>query len=161
MTGSSRPRAPTLRGPMDAVRERRYSAHNVPLITILLVRLAITMAAFGITAWLLDGMDMSGGFLGYLWVALLFGIVNAILGTIIRLLTLPFILLTFGILAIFINAFLLEITDALTDNLTIDEFWWTTVWASIILAIVTVVLDFVVAWLFVHDDDDVRAATSL
>jgi putative membrane protein len=134
---------------------------DVPLITILLVRLGITMVAFGVTAWLLDGMDMSGGFFGYLWVALLFGIVNAILGTIIRLLTLPFILLTFGILAIFINAFLLEITDALTDNLTIDEFWWTTVWASIILAIVTVVLDFVVASFFVRRDDDVRPATGV
>ena len=134
---------------------------GVPLITILLVRLGITMAAFGITAWLLDGMDMSGGFFGYLWVALLFGIVNAILGTIIRLLTLPFILLTFGILAIFINAFLLEITDALTDNLTIDEFWWTTVWASIILAIVTVVLDFIVASFFVRRDDDVNPAASV
>jgi putative membrane protein len=131
---------------------------DVPLITILLIRLGITMVAFGITAWLLDGMEMSGGFFGYLWVALLFGIVNALLGTIIRLLTLPFILLTFGILAIFINAFLLEITDALTDNLTIDEFWWTTVWASIILAIVTVVLDFVVASLFVRRDDDISPA---
>jgi putative membrane protein len=134
---------------------------GVPLITILLVRLGITMVAFGITAWLLDGMDMSGGFFGYLWVALLFGIVNAILGTIIRLLTLPFILLTFGILAIFINAFLLEITDALTDNLTIDEFWWTTVWASIILAIVTVVLDFIVASFFVRRDDDVTPAANI
>ena len=134
---------------------------GVPLITILLVRLGITMVAFGVTAWLLDGMDMSGGFFGYLWVALLFGIVNAILGTIIRLLTLPFILLTFGILAIFINAFLLEITDWLTDNLTIDEFWWTTVWASIILAIVTVVLDFVVASFFVRRDDDITPAASV
>ena len=133
---------------------------DVPLITILLVRLGITMVAFGVTAWLLDGMDMSGGFFGYLWVALLFGIVNAILGTIIRLLTLPFILLTFGILAIFINAFLLEITDALTDNLTIDEFWWTTVWASIILAIVTVVLDYIVASVFVRHDDDASPAVS-
>ena len=128
---------------------------DVPLITILLVRLGITMVAFGITAWLLDGMDMSGGFFGYLWVALLFGIVNAFLGTAIRLLTLPFILLTFGVLAIFINALLLEVTDRLTDNLTIDEFWWTTVWASIILAIVTVVLDFVVAAVFVRADDDI------
>ena len=112
------------------------------------------MAAFGITAWLLDGMDMSGGFFGYLWVAILFGLVNAILGTILRLLTLPFIILTLGLLAILINALMLEITDALTSNLTIDEFWWTTIWASIILALVTVVLDFLVASVFarrVHD----------
>jgi putative membrane protein len=145
---------------MDAVRRPRYSCGNVSLITILLVRLGIMAAAFGITAWLLDGMDMSGGFFGYLWVAVLFGLVNAVLGTIIKLLTLPFILLTFGLLAILINALLLEITDALTDNLTIDEFWWTTIWASVILAIVTVILDFVVAALFVKSDDDASPAVS-
>ena len=117
-------------------------------------------AAFGITAWLLSGMEMSGGFFGYLWVALLFGLVNAILGTFLKLLTLPFIMLTLGLLAILINALLLEITDALTDNLTIDEFWWTTIWASIILAIVTVLLNYVVASVFTRSDDDPSPAVS-
>ncbi len=130
------------------------------IITILLVRLIIMAAAFGITAWLLSGMEMSGGFFGYLWVALLFGLVNAILGTILKLLTLPFIMLTLGLLAILINALLLEITDALTDNLTIDEFWWTTIWASIILAIVTVLLNYVVASVFTRSDDDPSPAVS-
>jgi putative membrane protein len=132
----------------------------VSIITILLVRLGIIAAAFGITAWLLSGMEVSGGFWGYIWVALLFGLVNAILGTILKVLTLPFILLTFGLLAILINALLLEITDALTDNLTIDDFWWTTIWASIILAIVTVVLDYVVASLVTRSDDDPSPAVS-
>jgi putative membrane protein len=114
------------------------------LLVVLLIRLVVIAAAFGVTAWLLEGMDMSGGFFGYLWVALLFGLVNAIIGTILRILTLPLILLTLGLFAIIINAFLLEIVDWLTDNLTIDEFWWTTIWASIILAIVMVLLDWVV-----------------
>ena len=145
---------------MDSVRRRRYSGRSVSLITILLIRVAIIMAAFGITAWLLDGMEMSGGFFGYLWVAILFGLVNAILGTILRLLTLPFIILTLGLLAILINALMLEITDALTDNLTIDEFWWTTIWASIILAIVTVVLDYLVASVFARRVDDARPSVN-
>jgi putative membrane protein len=114
------------------------------LFVVLLIRLVVIAAAFGVTAGLLDGMDMSGGFFGYLWVALLFGLVNAIVGTILRILTLPLILLTLGLFAIIINAFLLEIVDWMTDNLTIDEFWWTTIWASIILAIVMVLLDWVV-----------------
>ena len=145
---------------MDSVWTRRYICPDVSIIVILLVRLGIIAAAFGVTAWLLSGMEVSGGFWGYIWVALLFGLVNAILGTILKLLTLPFILLTFGLLAILINALLLELTDALTDNLTIDEFWWTTIWASIILAIVTVVLDYVVASLFTRSDDDPSPAVS-
>jgi putative membrane protein len=114
----------------------------------LIVRLAITAAAFGITAWILSGMDLSGGFFGYLWVALLFGLVNAVIGTIVRLVTLPFMLLTLGLLAIVVNALMLELTDALTDNLTIDEFFWTAIWASIILSVVTVVLQVAVSAFF-------------
>ena len=130
------------------------------MITWLLVRLFVLMGAFGITAWLLDGMDMSGGFFGYLWVALLFAVVNIVLGTILRLLTLPLILITFGLFAIIVNAALLGIVDWLTGNLTIDEFWWTTIWAAIILGITTAVLDFVVGIFFVRREDDARPAVT-
>ena len=105
-----------------------------------LIGWALLAVAFGITAWLLDGMEVSGGVWGYIWVSALFGIVNAILGTILRLITLPLILLTFGLLAVLINALMLQLTDALTDHLTIDEFWWTAIWAAIILSLVSFVL---------------------
>jgi putative membrane protein len=111
----------------------------------LLVRWVVLAVAFMITAWILDGLEVTGGFGAYLWVALIFGVVNAILGTIIRLLTLPFIVLTLGLLAIVINAVLLEIVDALTDHLTIDDFFWTAIWAAIILAVVSVLLEFVLS----------------
>jgi putative membrane protein len=126
---------------------------------LLLIRLVITAAGFGITAWLLDGMEVSGGFFGYLWVAILFGLVNAIVGTFLRILTLPLTLITLGLIAVLVNAVLLGITDWLTDNLTIDEFWWTTIWASIILAIVVVILEFLVG-LFLVKRDEPRAAVS-
>jgi putative membrane protein len=129
------------------------------MLLLLLIRIGITMAGFGVTAWLLDGMDMSGGFWGYLWVAILFGLVNAVVGTFLRILTLPLTLITLGLIAVLVNAVLLGITDWLTDNLTIDEFWWTTIWASIILAIVVVILEFVVGLLVVKRDEP-RAAVS-
>lgn len=111
------------------------------MLAFILVRLAMMAAAFAITSWLLSGMEMSGGVLGYLWVALLFGLVNAIIGTVLRIITLPLTLVTLGLFAVVVNAALLEITDALTSNLEIDAFWWTAIWASIILALVLVVLD--------------------
>jgi len=40
---------------------------------------------------------VSGGVLGYLWVSLLFGLVNVVAGTILRLLTLPLTVLTLGL----------------------------------------------------------------
>jgi putative membrane protein len=116
-----------------------------------LIGWALLAVAFGITSWLLDGMDVSGGIWGYIWVSALFGIVNAIIGTIIRLFTFPLILLTFGLFAVLVNALLLQITDALSSHLTIDEFWWTAIWAAIILAFVSVILSVAVRALVWHE----------
>ena len=62
-----------------------------------------------------------------------------------RIFTFPLIILTFGLFSIFINACLLGITDWITDDLTIDEFWWTAIWAAIILSLVSIVLDWMVS----------------
>ena len=114
------------------------------VLGFLLIRWAVLAGAFAITAWRLSGMEVSGGFWAYLWVSALFGIVNAIIGTILRIITLPLTLLTLGLFAIIVNALMLQITDALTSHLTIDDFWWTAIWAAIILAIVSVILDLIV-----------------
>ena len=114
------------------------------MLVFLLIRWAVLAGAFAVTAWLLDGVDVSGGFWGYLWVSALFGIVNVLIGTILRILTLPLTLLTLGLFSILVNAFLLQITDGISDNFTIDEFWWTAIWAAIILSIVSVILDMIV-----------------
>jgi putative membrane protein len=111
------------------------------MFVALLIRWALLGVAFAITAWLLDGMDISGGFWSYVWVSAIFGIVNAIIGTFLRIITLPLTVLTLGLFAVIVNAILLSITDWLTDRLTIDEFFWTAIWAAIIMAIVSMVLD--------------------
>ena len=95
-------------------------------------------------------MSVSGGFWGYLWIAALFGIVNAILGTILRIVTLPLTIITLGLFSIIVNALLLEITDAISDHLTIDHFWWTAIWAAIIVSVVAVILDVIVGVAFGH-----------
>jgi putative membrane protein len=111
------------------------------MILVFLISWAILAVAFAITSWLVPGMDVSGGVGGYIWVSALFGIVNAIIGTILRILTLPLTLVTLGLFSIIVNALLLNITDRLTSHLTIDEFWWTAIWAAIIMSIVSVILD--------------------
>lgn len=118
------------------------------MIVALLVRWVVLAVAFAITVWLLHGMDVSGGFGTYLWLALLFGIINAIIGTILRLLTLPLMVVTLGLFALVINAFLLQILDWISGHFTIDEFFWTAIWGAIILSIVSVVLDLLVGATF-------------
>ena len=104
----------------------------------------VVAVAFGITAWLLDGVSVSGGLTGYLWISLLFGIINAIVGTILRILSLPFIILTLGLVLVLINAVVLAITDSLTGDLTIQSFFWDAIWAAVVLSIATVVVGWVV-----------------
>jgi putative membrane protein len=110
----------------------------------LLISWVLLAVAFALTAWILDGLTVNGGVWGYIWVSALFGIVNAVIGTILRLLTLPLIILTLGLFAVIVNAALLELTDWLTHYLTIDSFFWTAIWAAIILSIISVILDLTV-----------------
>jgi putative membrane protein len=114
------------------------------VLLTLLIRWVILAFAFAITSWLLSGMDVSGGFWAYLWIAALFGVVNAVLGTLLRLLTLPLMIVTLGLFSIVVNAAMLEVIDAISSHLTIDDFFWTAIWAAIILALVAVILDLIV-----------------
>jgi putative membrane protein len=115
-----------------------------PVLIALLIRWALIAVAFALTAWIVSGMEVTGGFWAYVWIALLFGIVNALLGTVLRILTFPLIMLTLGLFALVVNAIVLSVTDAITDHLTIDDFFWTTILAALVLAIVTVILDVLV-----------------
>ncbi|MBN1094355.1 phage holin family protein [Blastococcus sp. TML/M2B] len=70
----------------------------------------------------------------YLWIGLIFGVVNAIVGPVLRLLSLPFVLLTLGLFLLVINAALLGLTAAITDRLSIDGFG-TAIIGGLILAV--------------------------
>jgi putative membrane protein len=90
----------------------------------------------------LDGLDVipnPDGPLGeygtYLWIGLLFGLVNAIAGPVLRLLSLPFVVLTLGLFLLVVNAALLGLTAAISDRLTVDGFG-TALIGGLILAIV-------------------------
>jgi putative membrane protein len=114
------------------------------MLRSLLVRWAVVAIAFWVTAAILDGMDLTGGVTGALWVALLFGIVNAVIGTVLRILTLPLTVITLGLFSIIVNAYLLVIVDAITGDLTIDSFFWTAILAALILSFVGVLIDVVI-----------------
>jgi putative membrane protein len=94
-----------------------------------LVKVVIMAGVFYGVAYLLDGIQVipnPNGPLGepgtYLWIALIFAVVNAVVGPILRLLSLPFVLLTLGLFLLVINAALLGITAAITDRLEVDGF---------------------------------------
>lgn len=82
-------------------------------------------------------------------VAFIFGLVNAIIKPIVQLFAIPLYILTLGLIHIVINAWMLWITSWITENTThwglfIDDFWWTAIWAAIVLSIVSWALSLVV-----------------
>jgi putative membrane protein len=111
------------------------------MLRSLLISWVLLACAFAITSWLLSGLNVSGGVVGYLWVSLLFGVINALIGTLVRIVTFPLKILTLGLFSILVNAFLIWLTARWSSHLQLDKFWWTAIWAAIILSLVTVLLD--------------------
>ena len=89
----------------------------------LVIRLVVLAAIIYAVAQIVPGIHLHGGLGWLLWVALIFSVVNLILGPLFKLLSLPFIVLTLGLFLLVVNAALLGITAALTTHLDIDNFW--------------------------------------
>ena len=105
----------------------------------LLIRWGALAASFWVSTTLVTGIHVDGGLKTYLWVALLFGLINALLGSLIKLVTLPITLLSFGLFLVIINAAMLQLTARWSDKLTIDNFW-SAIFASVIISFVTSIL---------------------
>jgi putative membrane protein len=72
----------------------------------------------------------------------LFGLVNALIGPVLRLISLPLTLVTFGLFSLVINAALLGITAGLSDSLDVGGFF-ATVLAAILISVLNTILLFV------------------
>ena len=94
-----------------------------------LVKVVLMAAVFWGVAQVLGGITVvpnAEGPLGepgtWLWIALLFALVNAVVGPVLRLLSFPFVLVTLGLFLLVVNAALLGMTAAITDRLQVDGF---------------------------------------
>jgi putative membrane protein len=113
-----------------------------------LVRVVVNALALAVAAWLFDGITVTGAdtahkALTLLGVAIVFGLVNAIIAPIVKLLSLPFILLTLGLLLLVINAFMLLLTSSIAGALDLGfhvDGFWTAVGGAIVISITSTVL---------------------
>ena len=89
----------------------------------LVLRLLLNAAALWVAIRLVSGItydggfDSAGGVLGFLGVALVFGIVNSFVKPILQFFSIPFILLTLGLFLFVVNAFVLWITSGISGAL--------------------------------------------
>ena len=105
----------------------------------LLVRLMASALAFWAATALISGITVNGGAWSYLWVALLFGLINGLIGSLLKLFTLPAILLTFGLFSFVINAAMLMLTARWSERLDVTNFW-SALGASLIISLISTLL---------------------
>ena len=105
----------------------------------LLIRLIASALAFWAATALISGINVNGGAWTYLWVALLFGLINGLIGSLIKLFTLPAILLTFGLFSFVVNAAMLSLTARWSEKLDVSGFW-SALFASLIISVITTIL---------------------
>ncbi len=89
----------------------------------LFLRLGVNAAALLAADLLIDGVHLGGGLWGTLVVALVFGLVNALIKPLVLLLSLPAVVLTLGLFTWVVNAAMLGLTAAFSDYLVVDGLW--------------------------------------
>jgi putative membrane protein len=102
----------------------------------LILRWAALALSFWVATALIPGIDVLGGFTTYLWVALLFGLLNATLGSLLKLLTLPAVILTLGLFLVVVNASILMLVARWSDKLDVTNFWSAAL-AALVISVVT------------------------
>ena len=117
------------------------------------IRVVINAVAIWLATVLLSGLDVVGGddtgarVLVFLVVALVFGLVNAIVKPIVKLLSLPLYILTLGLFTLVVNALMLMLVGWLSEQtaygLRVDSFG-TAVIGALIISVVSFLLSVVV-----------------
>ncbi|HEX4714701.1 MAG TPA: phage holin family protein [Ktedonobacteraceae bacterium] len=115
-----------------------------------LIRLLVNAAALWVATRIVPGVTYSGELLPFLGVALVFGIVNAFIGPVVKLLALPLIIVTLGIFALVINGLLLWLTSSLSESLGLGfhvSGFWAALFGSLVVSIVSTLL-----WMLIGQD---------
>ncbi|MET7965848.1 phage holin family protein [Micromonospora sp. NPDC005305] len=117
-----------------------------------LIRLAITAVALWITTLVVPGVEVTGRngantALTLIVVALIFGVVNAVLKPVIKVFGCVFYLLTLGLFALVVNALLFLLTDWIAGVLRLPfqvDGFWAAFWGAIVMAVVSWLISVVV-----------------
>ncbi len=113
----------------------------------LLLRWIINAIALAVAATLVSGIHVDGGWLVLALVALIFGLVNALIRPVVTLLTCPLIILTLGLFTLVINAVMLLLASWIAGLLGIGfmvDGFWPAFWGGLVISIVSFVLSLVV-----------------
>ena len=119
------------------------------------IKVVVNAVAIWVATLLVPGIEVGGGdgdtaaqVLTFGLVGLLFGLVNAVVKPIVKLVAFPLYVLTLGLFTFVVNAFMLQITSWIAGatplTFSIDEFFWTAILGAVVVTIVSLVLNLVI-----------------
>ena len=115
-------------------------------MTKFILRWAINAVALFLTVLILPGrIELQSGWVSIIWLALIFGLINALFRPLISILTCPLIVLTLGLFTLVINTFLFWLTSVIGRSFGLglvisDPVWWNAFLGGLIVSIVSVVM---------------------
>ena len=108
-----------------------------------LVRLLINAAALWVATHFVPGIAYRGPWTSLLVVALVFGVLNASVRPLLKLLTFPLLILTLGLFTLVINALMLWLTGWISERLNLGFYvagFWPAFWGGVVVSIVSLLL---------------------
>ena|SRR6185369_443739 len=115
-------------------------------MTKFFIRWVINAVALYVSVLIVPGINFGGEWTDLLWVALIFGLLNALLRPLLKLLTCPLILLTLGLFSILINAGMLMLTSSVGQSFGLDfsvDGFWPAILGSLVISLVSVVMSLI------------------
>jgi putative membrane protein len=115
-------------------------------MTRFILRLAINAIALYLAVLILPGrIELRDSFVSIIWLALIFGIVNALFAPLLKFLTCGLIVLTLGLFTLVINTFLFWLTSIIGQSFGIgllinDPVWWNAFLGALVVSVVSVVM---------------------
>jgi putative membrane protein len=112
-----------------------------------ILRWVINAAALFAAIALLPGIELpaGAGWISLLWLALIFGLVNALVRPVLKMLSCPLILLTFGLFVLVINTLLFALTGWIGGQFGVgfiiaDPWFWNSFLGALIVSLVSMIL---------------------
>jgi putative membrane protein len=114
-------------------------------MTKFILRWAINAIALYLAVLLLPGIDLDSDLVSILWLALIFGLINALFRPLLQFLTCPLIILTLGLFTLVINTFLFWLTSVIGQSFGLeliinDPVWWNAFLGGLIVTLVSVAM---------------------
>lgn len=119
----------------------------------LIIGILVTALSIWVAVAIVPGLEFDGPWWALVLIALILSIINAVVKPIVKLLSLPVVILTLGLFLLVINALMLSLTiwlaapERLDLGLTSEGFFWSTFLGAIVISIVQAIVN-----IFVEED---------